>query len=39
MNVRELEQLVTSIMKRELRGIVNLGGLIGLVLGGLSLLF
>jgi uncharacterized membrane protein YheB (UPF0754 family) len=39
MNVRELEQLVTSIMKRELRGIINLGGLIGLVLGGLSLLF
>ncbi len=39
MNVRELEELVTSIMKRELRSIVNLGGLIGFVLGTASLLF
>ncbi|HRV33704.1 MAG TPA: DUF445 family protein [Anaerovoracaceae bacterium] len=38
MDVRELEQLITSIMKRELRGIINLGGLIGAVLGALSLL-
>ncbi len=39
MNVRELEELVTSIMKRELRSIINLGGLIGLVLGLASLFF
>ena len=39
MNVRELEELVTSIMKRELRSIINLGGLIGLVLSLDSLFF
>lgn len=38
MNVRELETLIVSILKRELREIVNLGGLIGFVLGMLSLL-
>ncbi len=39
MDVRELEDLIFSIMKRELNAIVNLGGLIGFVLGCLSLLF
>lgn len=37
MDVRELETLIISIMKRELREIINLGGLIGLILGLLSL--
>jgi len=37
MDVRELESLIISIMKRELREIINLGGLIGFVLGVLSL--
>ena len=37
MDLRELETLIISIMKRELREIINLGGLIGLILGLLSL--
>lgn len=33
MNVKELEKLVLSVMKRELTAIVNLGALIGFILG------
>lgn len=33
MNVEEIERLVLSVMKNELRMIVNLGALIGFVLG------
>lgn len=33
MDVKELEKLVLSVMKRELNAIVNLGALIGLLLG------
>lgn len=36
MDVKELERLVLSVMKKELRAIVNLGGLIGLLLGILT---
>lgn len=37
MDVKELEQLVFSVMKKELNAIVNLGALIGLVLGILNI--
>lgn len=39
MDVLELEQLVLSVMKKELTGIVNLGAIIGLLIGILNLLF
>ncbi len=38
MDVLELEQLILSVMKKELNAIVNLGALIGLILGLLNLL-
>ena len=38
MDVETLEKLVISAMKKELDTIVNLGALIGLVLGALNLL-
>ena len=37
MEVLELEKLLLSIMKKELGAIVNLGALIGLILGSLNL--
>jgi uncharacterized membrane protein YheB (UPF0754 family) len=39
MDVKELEELVLSVMKKELNAIVNLGALIGFLLGLLTLLF
>lgn len=39
MDVKELEELVMSVMKHELGMIVNLGALIGLILGILNLFF
>lgn len=39
MDVMELEQLVMSVMKKELNAIVNLGALIGFIMGLLNLLF
>lgn len=39
MDVKELEDLVMSVMKHELGMIVNLGALIGFILGILNLLF
>ena len=39
MDVEELEKLVLAVMKKELDAIVNLGALIGFVLGLLNLLF
>ena len=39
MAVEELEELVLSVMKHELTMIVNLGALIGLILGCLNLMF
>lgn len=39
MDVRELEQLIMSVMKNELGTIINLGALIGFVLGLFNLLF
>lgn len=39
MDVKELEQLIMSVMKHELGVIVNLGALIGFVLGLFNLLF
>ena len=33
MSVKELEKLVLSVMKKELNAIVNLGALIGFILG------
>ncbi|MGN0574801.1 MAG: DUF445 domain-containing protein [Ruminococcus sp.] len=39
MSADELEELVMSVMKKELNTIVNLGALIGFVLGLLNLLF
>jgi len=37
MDVLEMENLVLSVMKRELNAIVNLGALIGLVIGALNI--
>ena len=37
MEVLELEKLLLSIMKKELGAIVNLGALIGVILGSLNL--
>jgi len=39
MEIYELENLVLSVMKRELGAVVNLGALIGFILGLLNLLF
>ena len=39
MSTDELEDLVLSVMKHELSLIVNLGAIIGLVLGMLNLIF
>ncbi len=39
MDVKELEELVLSVMKKELNAIVNLGALIGFIMGLLNLLF
>ncbi|BBF41660.1 hypothetical protein lbkm_0340 [Lachnospiraceae bacterium KM106-2] len=39
MDVLELEALVLSVMKKELNAIVNLGALIGFILGLINLLF
>lgn len=39
MSADELEELVMSVMKKELNTIVNLGGLIGFVLGLLNIFF
>ncbi len=38
MNIAEFEALVLSVMKKELNAIVNLGALIGLVIGAINLL-
>ena len=38
MDVAKLEALILSVMKKELNAIVNLGALIGLVIGLLNLL-
>ena len=37
MDVLELEKLILSVMKKELNAIVNLGALIGLILGLINL--
>ncbi|MGI6450022.1 MAG: DUF445 domain-containing protein [Desulfitobacteriia bacterium] len=37
MDVLEIEQLVLSVMKRELNAIVNLGALIGLIIGTINI--
>ena len=37
MDVREFEQLVLSVMKKELQAVVNLGALIGFVIGLINL--
>lgn len=39
MDILEVEKLILNIMKKELNALVNLGALIGLVLGFLNLLF
>ena len=39
MDILELERLLLSIMKKELNGVVNLGALIGFVIGCVNLLF
>lgn len=39
MDVMELEELVMSVMKKELNAIVNLGALLGFIMGLLNLLF
>lgn len=39
MKPEELEQLVLSVMKKELRAVVNLGALVGFLLGLLNLIF
>ena len=38
MDVLALEELILSVMKKELRAIVNLGALIGLILGSLNVI-
>ena len=38
MGVKELEELVLSVMKNELNMIINLGALIGFVIGLLNIL-
>lgn len=39
MNILELEDLILTIMKKELNSLINLGALIGFVLGLINLLF
>lgn len=39
MDVKEVENLALSVMKKELNSIVNLGALIGLIIGCVNLLF
>lgn len=39
MDILELEKLILDIMKKELNALVNLGAIIGLILGTLNLLF
>jgi len=39
MDVKDVENLALSVMKRELNSIVNLGALIGLIIGCVNLLF
>ena len=39
MDVLELEKLLLSIMKKELNAVVNLGAVIGFVIGCVNLLF
>lgn len=39
MNMKELEALVLSVMQRELRAVVNLGGVIGFILGFVTAFF
>lgn len=39
MDVMEVEELMMSIMKKELNAVVNLGAIIGLIIGLLNLLF
>lgn len=39
MKVEELEKMVLTVMKKELDAIVNLGALIGGILGVLNMLF
>lgn len=39
MEIMELEDLVMSVMKQELQAVINLGALIGAVIGALNLLF
>ena len=38
MSVVEVEELVMSVMKHELNAVINLGALIGIVIGLLNLL-
>ena len=38
MDVQEVERLVLSVMKRELNAVVNLGALIGFIIGLINLL-
>lgn len=37
MDVREFEKLVLSVMKKELQAVVNLGALIGFIIGLINL--
>ena len=37
MDVRELEDLVLSVMKNELQAVINLGALIGAVIGTVNI--
>ena len=38
MDVKELEDLVMSVMKNELQTVVNLGALIGAIIGAVNIL-
>ena len=39
MDVAEVEEILLGVMKKELNAVVNLGALIGFVIGLLNLLF
>lgn len=39
MDVDEIENLVMSVMKNELQAVINLGALIGAIIGGINILF
>jgi uncharacterized membrane protein YheB (UPF0754 family) len=39
MEIEELEKIILSVMKKELNAIVNLGALLGLIMGMINLLF